>query len=80
MALVKATLKSAIEAAFKAQSTKTDNPDSALSDLADKLATAIDTFVKSGTVTVAAGIPVSTAGSAVAQTGATTAPGSGQIS
>lgn len=30
-------------------------------------------------VTVAAGIPVSTAGSAAAQTGATTAPGTGTI-
>jgi hypothetical protein len=51
MALVKATLASAIKAAFAAQSGKKDNPDAALSDLADKLATAIDAFVKSGDVT-----------------------------
>jgi hypothetical protein len=80
MALVKATLKSAIEAAFKVQASKEDNPDGALSDLSDKLAAAIEAFVKSGTVTVAAGIAVSTAGSPTAQTGATTAPGTGTIS
>ena len=47
---------------------------------AGRLADLIDTFVKSGTVTVATGIPVATAGSATAQTGATTAPGTGTIS
>lgn len=80
MALVKGTLKTAIEAAFKAQSNKTENPDDALGDLADKLATAIESFVKSGTVTVSAGIAVSTTGSAAAQAGATTATGVGTIS
>jgi hypothetical protein len=80
MALVQATLKAGIEAAFKAQDSKTDNPDAALGDLADMLASAIESFVKSGTVTVAAGIAVSTAGTAAAQTGATTAPGTGTIS
>ena len=80
MALVKDTLKAAIEAAFKAQAGKTERPDDALADLAGKLATAIDSFVKSGTVTVAAGIAVSTAGSAAAQTGATTSTGTGTIS
>ncbi len=80
MPLVKATLQTAIEAAFKAQTSKTDNPDAALSDLADKLATAIDAFVKSGTVTVKAGIAVTTTGSPTTQTGATTATGTGTIS
>ena len=51
MALVKETLKTAIFAAFKAQQSKTENPDAALNDIADKLATAIDTYIKSGTVT-----------------------------
>ena len=40
---------------------------------ANGLADAIDAFVKTGEVQ--AGIPVSTAGSATAQTGATTGPG-----
>lgn len=80
MALVKATLKNAIKSAFQDQTSKTDNPAAALDDLADKIATAIDAFVKSGTVTVSAGIPVATAGTAVSQTGATTSPATGTIS
>lgn len=43
------------------------------SQFANGLADAIDAFVKTGEVQ--AGIPVSTAGSATAQTGATTGPG-----
>jgi hypothetical protein len=50
MALVKEILRTAIEAAFSAQSGKKENPAAALSDLADKLATAIDTYIKSATV------------------------------
>ncbi|MDR2964039.1 MAG: hypothetical protein LBU90_10475 [Bacteroidales bacterium] len=65
MALVKTSLKTAIMAAFKAQQNKTDNPEGALNDLADKLATAIDTYIKSGTVNVT----VATTGSATAQAG-----------
>ncbi len=52
----------------------------AVDSLAGAIADAIDIFVKGGTVTVAPGIPVSTAGTAVAQTGATTSPGTGTIS
>lgn len=48
-------------------------------EFADRLSTAIDLFVKSGTVQVNPGIPVSTAGTAVAQTGATTGPGTGKM-
>ena len=43
------------------------------SKFANGMADAIDAFVKTGEVQ--AGIPVSTAGSATAQTGATTGPG-----
>lgn len=43
------------------------------SKFANGLSDAIDAFVKTGEVQ--AGIPVSTAGSATAQTGATTGPG-----
>jgi hypothetical protein len=39
----------------------------------------VDHFVSKTGVNVSAGIPVSTTGSALAQTGATTAPGSGEI-
>lgn len=48
-------------------------------EFAERLATAIEVFVKSGTVTIAAGITVSTAGTATAQTGATTTTGTGTI-
>jgi hypothetical protein len=79
MALVKTTLQAAIFKAFKDQQGKTDNPDGSLENIADQLATAIENYIKSGTVIVDPGIPVSTAGTAAAQTGATTAPGTGQI-
>ena len=49
-------------------------------EFADRLSTAIDTYVKTGTVTVPAGVAVATTGSATAQAGATTAPGIGTIS
>jgi len=48
--LVKDTLQKAIKAAFSAQAGKEDNPDGALGDLATRLATAIDDYVKSGDV------------------------------
>ncbi len=52
-------------------------------NFATKLANAIgdrlDTWIKTGTVTVQSGIPVSTAGSPTAQTGATTGSGTGTI-
>ena len=47
---------------------------------ADGLANLIDSFVKTGTVTVAPGVAVATTGTALAQTGTTTAPASGTIS
>lgn len=50
-----------------------------MEEYADRLASLIDAFVKSGEVTVAAGISVSTAGTATAQTGATTSEGKGKI-
>lgn len=51
-----------------------------ISGYASKMADLIDAFVKSGTVTVATGIPVATAGGPTAQTGATTSTGIGTIS
>lgn len=46
---------------------------------ADRMANIFEAFVKSGTVTIAVGIPVSTTGTALAQTGATTSTGTGTI-
>lgn len=53
MALVKETLKAAILAAFAKQAAKTaegDSPALAAEQLAEDIATAIDAFVKTGTV------------------------------
>lgn len=77
MPLLKPTLKSGIQALLTEMRTKEENADEYF---ADQLATLIDTYIKSATVTVAPGIPVTTAGSAVAQSGATTAPGTGTLS
>ena len=77
MSLLKPTLKSGIQALLTEMRTKEENADEYF---ADQLATLIDTYIKSATITVAPGIPVTTAGSAVAQSGATTAPGTGTLS
>jgi len=79
MPLNKAVLIKAIEAALMVDEA---NPHRSAADVAADLADAIEEFVKSGDVvgvntTVAAGIPVSTTGTATAQTGATTGPGTG---
>lgn len=77
MALNKEALKQGIIALQQEMKTKTE-PDEEY--YAEQLATLIDTFVKSGTVTIPQGIPVTTAGTAVAQAGSTTAPAIGTIS
>jgi len=48
--------------------------------LAGDLATIIDSYIRTATVTVPPGVAVTTAGSAVTQSGATIAPGIGTIS
>lgn len=50
------------------------------SDLASAIANGVDSWIKTGIVTVQPGIPVATAGTPAAQTGATTGPGTGTIS
>ena len=50
-----------------------------IEDYAERLASLIDAFVRSGEVTVNAGISVNTAGTAAAQTGTTTSTGTGTI-
>lgn len=42
-------------------------------DFASSLADLIDSYIKSATITIAAGVPVSTTGGPAAQTGVTTA-------
>jgi uridylate kinase len=78
MALNSTTLASALENAIK-------NIDAESDDTRKKMAEAIATEVvnhikNNGVVTVASGIPVATAGTAAAQTGATTSTGNGTIS
>lgn len=51
MALVKEVLKTAIVKAFNDQRSKDNNPEGAIDNLADQLATAIDAYIKSGVVT-----------------------------
>ena len=81
MSLVIGTLETAIINAFKANvPNATTLQTSQINALAVSLATAIDDYIKSATVTVNTGIPVSTTGTSVAQTGATTAPGTGSLS
>ncbi len=77
MPLVKATLKANLEAKIKGVDlANEDVPAHIAAILADE----IDAYIKSATVTVAVGIPVSTAGTAAAQTGATIGPGTATIS
>jgi len=76
MALNKQALKQGIIALLRDMLTKTDN---SIEEYAERLASLIDDFVKGGEVTVAPGIRVTTAGTATAQTGATTGEGKGTI-
>lgn len=79
MPLDKESLKTAIKNAFDAEKESTDDPIDSIDRIAAAIADGVDIFVKSATVTVALGIPVATAGSAAAQTGATTATGTAII-
>lgn len=76
MPLVKATLKANLETRIKGVDLANEDVPAKIAEI---LADEIDTYIKSATVTVAAGIPVSTAGTAAAQTGATTALGTATI-
>jgi len=50
MALNKTALQAAIKAAFMAQSGKTENPEAAIDDLADRIASAIHSYVRGATI------------------------------
>ncbi|MCP4123687.1 MAG: hypothetical protein GY751_18210 [Bacteroidetes bacterium] len=71
MALIKTQLKQDIKTLLTDMRAKTDVSDD---EFSDRLSTLIDNYIKSATITIPAGIPVSTAGTAAAQTGASTAP------
>ena len=77
MALNKQALQQGIIALQQDMQRKTD---ASMEEYAERLASLIDAFVRSGEVTVAAGISVSTAGTATAQTGVTNSTGTGTIS
>lgn len=72
-------IKSILDASFDENS----NPETIKMNFAKELSSAIadeiDTWIKTATITVNPGIPVATAGSPVAQTGATTGPGTATI-
>ena len=76
MGLNKQALKQGIIALQQDMLTKTDAD---MEEYAERLASLIDAFVRSGEVTVNAGITVSTAGTAAAQSGTTTSVGNGTI-
>lgn len=65
MPLVKATLENAIKALLTEEKAKTGDGSDSIDTIANKLATAIDAYIKSGTVMT----NVVTAGSATTQTG-----------
>ena len=76
MALNKQALKQGIIALQQDMLTKTEaNPE----EYAERFTSLIYDFVRSGEVTVAAGISVSTVGTATSQMGATTSEGKGTI-
>jgi hypothetical protein len=76
MALVVSTLSSSLAAAY----TAAKNAELSEAAFANLVATAIDAYIKTATVTVNPGQAVATTGSATAQTGSTTSPGTGSLS
>lgn len=77
MALEKNTLTEGILTLLSEMRTRTEVSDR---ECAERLATLIDDYIKSATITVPAGIAVSTTGSATAQSGTTTQTAIAEIS
>lgn len=81
---LRASLTQGIKDALDQPINETSNSDEVKQRFAQNIANAIadgvDAWIKTATVTVKSGIPVSTSGSATAQTGATTGQGTGTIS
>jgi hypothetical protein len=82
MPIVETVIAKEISTFMKAKAGDTLTPEASkqMDDFANSLAGVIANAIKSATVTVSAGIPVTTAGSPTAQTGATTGPGTGTLS
>lgn len=74
MPLLKPALALKIYLAFKTAQSSALNLDAAQLLLAEELASAIDTYIKSATIIIPPGIVVATAGSPAAQVGSSTAP------
>ena len=81
--VLQANLQRKIQAILDAPFDEKSDPEQVKMKFAQELSTAIademDAWIKTGMVTVQPGIPVATAGSPTAQTGATTGPGTGTI-
>lgn len=81
---LRASLTQGIKNALDQPIDETSNSDEVKQRFAQNIANAIadgvDAWIKTATVTVQAGIPVSTSGSPTAQTGVTTGQGTGTIS
>ena len=82
MPVVETAIAKQIEA-FMTKTTGSDLTDESkkqIQNFASDLSKVIATAIRSATVTVSPGIPVATAGTPAAQTGATTGPGTGTLS
>lgn len=81
---LRASLTQGIKNALDQPIDETSNSDEVKQRFAQNIANAIadgvDAWIKTATVTVQSGIPVSTSGSPTAQTGVTTGQGTGTIS
>lgn len=81
--VLQVNLQRKIKALLDASFDENSDPDEIKTNFARELSSAIademETWIKTGMVTVQPGIPVSTAGSPTAQTGATTGTGTGTI-
>lgn len=72
-------IKSVLDASFDENSDSETIKMKFAQDLSSAIADEMDAWIKTATITVNPGIPVATAGSPTAQTGATTGPGTATI-
>lgn len=73
-------IKEALDAPISEKSDSNEVKQRIANDLAEAIGNEMEAWIKTATITVAAGIPVSTTGSPTAQTGATTSTGTATIS
>lgn len=72
-------IKQALDASFNEKSDSDTIKLNLAKAVSQAIASEMETWIKTGIVTVQPGIPVATAGSSVSQTGTTTGPGTGTI-